>query len=83
MSVHNIPFLDLVTPHLELEQELTAVFRQALRTAGFIGGPVVEKFEEDFAAFCDAGHCYCRQQRHRCASLCHHGLRDCSRATSC
>ena len=52
MSVSNIPFLDLVTPHVELEQELTAVFQQALRTAGFIGGPMVESFEKDFAAFC-------------------------------
>lgn len=52
MSVSNIPFLDLVTPHVELEQELTAVFQQALRTAGFIGGPMVENFEKDFAAFC-------------------------------
>ena len=53
----NIPFLDLVTPHVELEQELTAVFHQALRTAGFIGGPMVENFEKDFAAFCDAQFC--------------------------
>src|ERR1035437_378758 len=47
-----IPFLDLVTPHVELEQELTDVFRRALLTAGFIGGPVVEEFETAFAAFC-------------------------------
>ncbi|MBZ5656144.1 MAG: DegT/DnrJ/EryC1/StrS family aminotransferase [Acidobacteriia bacterium] len=52
MSVPSIPFLDLVTPHVELEQELTAVFQQALRTAGFIGGPMVENFEKEFAAFC-------------------------------
>ena len=49
---NSIPFLDLVTPHLELEQELTGVFRRALHTAGFIGGPMVEDFEEAFAAFC-------------------------------
>ncbi len=49
-----IPFLDLVTPHVELEQELTAVFQKALRTAGFIGGPMVEEFEKAFAEFCDA-----------------------------
>jgi dTDP-4-amino-4,6-dideoxygalactose transaminase len=48
----NIPFLDLVTPHVELEQELTAVFEQVIRTAGFIGGPMVENFEKEFAAFC-------------------------------
>jgi dTDP-4-amino-4,6-dideoxygalactose transaminase len=50
----NIPFLDLVTPHVELEQELTAVFHKVLHTAGFIGGPMVEAFEADFAKFCDA-----------------------------
>jgi dTDP-4-amino-4,6-dideoxygalactose transaminase len=51
---NSIPFLDLITPHVELEQELTDVFRKALRTAGFIGGPMVEEFEKAFAAFCDA-----------------------------
>jgi len=55
MSVRSsIPFLDLITPHLELEQELTNVFHKALRTAGFIGGSMVEEFEKEFAAFCDA-----------------------------
>jgi dTDP-4-amino-4,6-dideoxygalactose transaminase len=48
----DIPFLDLITPHVELEQELTDVFRRALLTASFIGGPMVEEFEEAFAAFC-------------------------------
>ena len=52
----SIPFLDLVTPHLELEQELTGVFRRALHTAGFIGGPMVEEFEKAFAAFCGTSH---------------------------
>jgi dTDP-4-amino-4,6-dideoxygalactose transaminase len=53
---NNIPFLDLVTPHMELEQELTGVFHQALRTASFIGGSMVEDFEEAFATFCDVSH---------------------------
>jgi len=52
-----IPFLDLVSPHLELEEELVAGFRAALRTAGFIGGPMVEGFEHEFAGFCDTGYC--------------------------
>jgi len=55
-AAHNIPFLDLVTPHLELEEELTGVFRRALLTAGFVGGPVVEEFEKAFAAFCNVSH---------------------------
>jgi dTDP-4-amino-4,6-dideoxygalactose transaminase len=54
MYSHNsIPFLDLVAPHMELEQELTSVFRRALHTAGFIGGPMVEEFEASYAEFCD------------------------------
>src|SRR5580698_8358436 len=60
MSVPNghnsIPFLDLVTPHVELERELTEVFQKALRTAGFIGGPMVEEFERAFADFCGTTH---------------------------
>jgi dTDP-4-amino-4,6-dideoxygalactose transaminase len=52
-----IPFLDLVTPHAELKEELCAVFESALRTGGFIGGPMVEEFEQDFATFCESQHC--------------------------
>ncbi len=55
-SSSHIPFLDLVTPHMELEEELVAVFRRALRTAGFIGGPMVEEFEHSFAEFCGSTH---------------------------
>jgi dTDP-4-amino-4,6-dideoxygalactose transaminase len=52
-----IPFVDLVGLHEELEKELTEVFQEVLRTAGFIGGPFVDGFERDFAAFCCADHC--------------------------
>src|SRR5512139_3590256 len=51
-----IPFLDLITPHRELEAELLEVVQRALRSAAFIGGPMVEEFEKDFAAFCEAQH---------------------------
>ena len=53
----NIPFLDLATPHIELEQELTEVLKRALHTAGFIGGPMVEQFEFAFAEFCGTKYC--------------------------
>src|SRR5580704_10843833 len=53
----NIPFLDLTGLHLELEHELLPIFQKALRTAGFIGGPMVEEFERDFARFCDVSEC--------------------------
>jgi dTDP-4-amino-4,6-dideoxygalactose transaminase len=51
-----IPFLDLVTPHVELEDELVQVFKKALRTAAFIGGAAVVDLERDFALFCQTEH---------------------------
>jgi dTDP-4-amino-4,6-dideoxygalactose transaminase len=56
-SSAKVPFLDLVTLHKELEEELCEIFRQSLRTAGFVGGPMVEGFEAAFAGFCNAGYC--------------------------
>ena len=53
----SIPFLNLVTPHQELEAELLAVVKKAFETAGFIGGPMVEEFEQEFAAFCHTKYC--------------------------
>ena len=52
-----IPFLDLVSPHAELQEELIAAFQEALKTAAFIGGPIVEGLEREFAAFCDTRFC--------------------------
>lgn len=52
-----IPLVDLVTPHRELEEELVSVFKTALKTAGFIGGPMVEEFERDFAQFSETRYC--------------------------
>ena len=56
-TTNGIPFLDLVTPHEELKEELCGVFRTALGTAGFVGGPMVEEFEQEFAKFCHTEHC--------------------------
>jgi dTDP-4-amino-4,6-dideoxygalactose transaminase len=54
---HGIPFLDLVAPHQQLKDELAKVFEQALATAGFIGGPMVAGFEQEFNRFCGTRHC--------------------------
>ncbi len=56
-TTEQIPFLDLVTPHKELEGELLSILKDTLSTAGFVGGRRVEEFERDFAKFCDAAHC--------------------------
>ena len=47
-----VPFLNLALPHRDLRDELMSVFETALDTSQFIGGPMVQAFEEDFAAFC-------------------------------
>ena len=52
-----ISFLDLAAAHAELEEELVNVFRSALKTACFIGGPVVEGFEREFAEYCGTKCC--------------------------
>jgi dTDP-4-amino-4,6-dideoxygalactose transaminase len=52
-----VPFLDLVIPHQELKEELTSVFEAALKTGSFIGGPMVEEFEKQFAIFCESPYC--------------------------
>jgi dTDP-4-amino-4,6-dideoxygalactose transaminase len=57
MSTNPVPFLDLVTPHRELEEELVAAFREAVRSAAFVGGPQVEAFEREFAEYCGAKYC--------------------------
>jgi dTDP-4-amino-4,6-dideoxygalactose transaminase len=57
MTNSKIPFLDLITPHRELEAELLQVLQKALSSAGFIGGPMLDEFEQAFAQYCDARDC--------------------------
>ncbi|HEX2721473.1 MAG TPA: DegT/DnrJ/EryC1/StrS family aminotransferase [Gemmatimonadaceae bacterium] len=52
-TAEGIPFLDLVSQHAGLEEELLDVFRRALQGAAFIGGPELAAFESEFAAFCE------------------------------
>jgi dTDP-4-amino-4,6-dideoxygalactose transaminase len=57
MTTPPVPFLDLVTLHRELEEDLVAAFRDAVRSAAFIGGPQVESFEREFAEYCGTRLC--------------------------
>lgn len=56
-STPHVPFLDLVTPHRQFEEDFVAIFRAALNRAGFIGGPMVDDFERAFAHFSGTQHC--------------------------
>jgi dTDP-4-amino-4,6-dideoxygalactose transaminase len=57
METERIPFLDLVTPHRELEEDLVAAARAAIRSAHFVGGPEVDAFEREFAEYCGTRFC--------------------------
>jgi dTDP-4-amino-4,6-dideoxygalactose transaminase len=56
-AINSVPFLDLVTAHHNLKDELCGAFRSAIETASFIGGPLVEEFERQFAAYCKTDYC--------------------------
>jgi len=56
-SQPKVPFVDLITPHMEMRDELVSVLDEALRKGGFIGGPMLEEFEREFARACDTKYC--------------------------
>ena len=52
----SIPFLDLGAAYRELQSAIDAVVSLSLASGWYIGGPEVEEFEGEFAAYCDAVH---------------------------
>ena len=52
-----VPLVDVVASHQDLEEELLAVVRSALASGRFIGGPMVEGFEREFAELCRTKEC--------------------------
>jgi dTDP-4-amino-4,6-dideoxygalactose transaminase len=48
----NVPFLDLKLQHSSIRAELDAAIAEVIDSCAFAGGPFVEKFEKEFAAFC-------------------------------
>ena len=51
-----VPFLDLKAHHDPLKDEINAAIQEVIAVNAFAGGPFVEKFEKDFAPFCDCQH---------------------------
>jgi dTDP-4-amino-4,6-dideoxygalactose transaminase len=47
-----IPCLDLKGQHQQIKKEVFEAFEQVYEQTAFSGGPFVEAFEKDFAAFC-------------------------------
>jgi dTDP-4-amino-4,6-dideoxygalactose transaminase len=48
-----VPFLDLKAQYESIRDEITVAMQQVLDNTAFAGGPFVEKFEKDFATFCN------------------------------
>jgi dTDP-4-amino-4,6-dideoxygalactose transaminase len=57
VAVDRVPFLDLAAAHGELEEQLTSVLKRALSSSMFIGGPMLEEFEQAFASYCGTRYC--------------------------
>ena len=53
----NIPFLDLGAAYRELKSEIDAAIACSLASGLYIGGPEVDAFELEFAAYAQAQHC--------------------------
>jgi dTDP-4-amino-4,6-dideoxygalactose transaminase len=53
----NVPFLDLKTLHHELREEFHDAFERVLGSGWYVLGKELEAFEQEFAAYCEAGHC--------------------------
>jgi len=52
-----VPALDLKVQYAALADEIGAALRATCQSAAFALGPEVARFEEDWAAYCEAEHC--------------------------
>ncbi|HPT94716.1 MAG TPA: DegT/DnrJ/EryC1/StrS family aminotransferase [Microbacteriaceae bacterium] len=52
-----IPFLDLAAQQAEIMDEIEPLVLETLRTAHFVGGPRLDTFEAEYAAFVGTSHC--------------------------
>lgn len=51
-----VPFVDLRLQYESIKDEISAAIQQVLESSAFSGGPFVEKFEKEFAEFCQCQH---------------------------
>lgn len=52
-----IPFLDLAAMHDEVREELNAAWRAVSTQTAFVGGQWLDRFEEEWAAYCGRAFC--------------------------
>lgn len=51
-----VPFLDLKAQYRSIKAEIDAAIQQVVDSCAFAGGPFVETFEKEFAAWCGVEH---------------------------
>lgn len=51
-----VPFLDLKAHHAPIRKELEMAMAEVMDSSAFAGGPFVEKFDQEFAAYCGTRH---------------------------
>ncbi len=52
-----VPFLDLKSQYASIREQINAAVSDVMDSCAFAGGPFVEKFENDFATFCQTREC--------------------------
>lgn len=52
----DIPLCDLKAQYEGIKEEVDRAILDVVRSTRYIGGPVVDRFEKDFARYCDAPH---------------------------
>src|SRR4029453_7507458 len=55
-SQMKVPFLDLKAHHAPLFEKFNRAIREVIESSAFAGGPFVERFEEEFAAYCGSAY---------------------------
>jgi dTDP-4-amino-4,6-dideoxygalactose transaminase len=56
-SINSIPAFDIKQQYSTIAAEVSAAVLEVLASGRYIGGPVVESFEQDFAAYHQANNC--------------------------
>jgi len=54
----SVPFLDPSQTYLELRTELDDAYQRVMRSGSYILGETVSNFENNFARYCEASHCF-------------------------
>jgi dTDP-4-amino-4,6-dideoxygalactose transaminase len=52
----NVPFLDLKAQYAAIKSEINVAIQDVLDSCAFAGGPFVEKFEKEWASYCNASN---------------------------